>query len=84
VLVAEVKGEKRGLRKGKKEGIEIGEERGEKRGLKKGREEGIGIGEERGEKNKAIEMAKVMKKDKKSVEEIQKYTQLTEVEIHKL
>jgi len=80
VQVAEVKGERRGLRKGKKEGIGIGEERGEKKGFRKGEESGL----EKGEKNKTIEIAKAMKKDKKSVEEIQKYTQLTEAEIQKL
>jgi len=88
VQVAEVKGERRGLRKGKKEGEERGLKKGKVEGIEIGEErglkKGIGIGEERGEKNKAIEMAKAMKKDKKSVEEIQKYTQLTKVEIQKL
>jgi len=39
---------------------------------------------EEGEKSKAIEMARAMKKDKKSIEEIQKYTQLPIEEIEKL
>ncbi|MBL1277026.1 MAG: hypothetical protein COB30_013150 [Ectothiorhodospiraceae bacterium] len=73
-------GERRGLTKGKKEGIGIGEERGEKKGFRKGEESGL----KKGENKKAIEMAKAMKIDKKSVEEIQKYTQLTEAEIQKL
>jgi len=64
------------LKKGKVEGVEIGE----KKSFRKGEESGL----EKGEKNKTIEIAKAMKKDKKSVEEIQKYTQLTEVEIQKL
>ncbi|MBL1274451.1 MAG: hypothetical protein COB30_000005, partial [Ectothiorhodospiraceae bacterium] len=100
VEMAEVKGERRGEKKGKKEGIEIGQERGVKKGkvegIEIGREEGIGIGEkkgfrkgeesglEKGRKVEKIEMAKAMKKDKKSVEEIQKYTQLTKAEIQKL
>ncbi len=48
------------------------------------RSEGIEIGEEKGRKEEKIEMAKLMKKDKKSTEEIQKYTQLSLEEIQKL
>jgi len=76
VQMADVKGERRGLRKGKKEGIGIGEERGEKKGYKKGERVGVKKGK--------VEMAKAMKKDKKPVEEIQKYTQLTKADIQAL
>jgi|GEM_PF-3173810 len=53
-------------------------------GKAEGVQEGIEIGEEKGEKKKAVEMAKRMRKDNKTTEEIQKYTQLSIEEIRKL
>ncbi len=45
-----------------------------------GKKEGL----QEGEKRKAVEMARAMKKDEKSIEEIQKYTELSAKEIKKL
>ena len=51
---------------------------------KEGIEEGIREGQKKGEYEKALEMARVMKKDGLSVSVISKYTQLSEEEIGKL
>lgn len=54
--------EKKGLERGLKIGREEGFEKGEETGLKKGRQEGWKEGRKEGELNKAIQMAKVLKK----------------------
>jgi DNA repair protein RadC len=78
------------LAKSKKYALQYKEEA--ERLMKKGREEGIKIGEERGLKKgqelgavqKAIQMAKVMKKDGRTIEEIMRYTSLSRRQIGKL
>ncbi len=60
------------------------EKRGEKKGLKKGVKIGKQIGEEIGIKKKAIEMAKIMKNDGRTIEEIMRYTKLSKEQIEKL
>jgi DNA repair protein RadC len=64
----------------KKEFQQIGEVLGEKKGLEKGIKKGL----KEGEKKKAVEMAKMMKKESESVEKISKYTGLPQEEIEKL
>ncbi len=58
----------------------IGRKEGEKIGIKKGEERGL----KKGELNKAIEMAKVMKQDGRTMEEIMRYTKLSKEQIEKL
>jgi DNA repair protein RadC len=67
----------------KKEEARIKKE-AEKIGHERGREEGIEVGERRGELKKAFEMAKVMKEDGKTDEEIMRYTKLTKRQIERL
>ena len=55
-----------------------------KEGKQEGIEEGIREGQKKGEYEKALEMARVMKKDGLSVSVISKYTQLSEEEIGRL
>ncbi len=50
------------MRKGREEGIRIGLEKGEEVGIKKGEKIGIKKGQELGAEQKAIQMAKVLKK----------------------
>ena len=57
---------------------------GEKKGLKKGQVKGVKIGKKLGHIEKAIEMAKIMKKDGKTSEEIMRYTKLSKRQIEKL
>ena len=52
--------------------LQYAEEKGEKRG------------EEKGERKKAIQLAKLMLKDGKDIEEIQKYTGLTKEELDEI
>jgi DNA repair protein RadC len=60
------------------------EERIEKRGEKKGVKKGVEIGKQIGETKKAIEMAKIMKNDGRTIEEIMRYTKLSKEQIEKL
>jgi DNA repair protein RadC len=53
---------------------------GVKIGRKEGREEGVKIGATQ----KAIQMAKIMKKDGRKIEEIMRYTRLSKMQIEKL
>ena len=53
-------------------------------GIKIGVKEGKKVGLKEGAKDKAIEMAKVMKKEGEQVEKISKYTGLSKEEIEKL
>ena len=61
-----------------------GEEKGKEEGREEGRAEGRAEGRTEGEKKKAVEMAKVMKKEGEPVEKISKYTALSKEEIEKL
>ncbi len=56
----------------------------EERIKKIGRKEGVKIGKKMGHLEKAIHMAKIMKKDGKTVEEIMRYTKLSKEQIEKL
>ncbi len=60
--------------------VKEGEERGEKRGEKKGREEG----ERTGRYGERMGIAAEMLRDKKSDDEVKKYTRLTSEEIKEL
>jgi len=77
---AREEGEKKGLEKG----VDVGVKQGRKEGLKEGVEKGKKSGIKKGKKEEKIEIAKDMKADGKSLEEIIKYTKLTQKEIEKL
>ena len=62
----------------------LGKKEGKKEGVKIGKQIGVKIGEERGLKKKAIEMAKIMKNDGRTIEEIMRYTKLSKEQIEKL
>jgi hypothetical protein len=49
-----------------------------------GRKEGERIGLKKGELNKAVQMAKIMKKEGRKIEEIIRYTKLKKAQIEKL
>lgn len=59
-------------------------ENAKEEGVQEGRRQGIKEGEKRGERISKLEIAKKMKKDKISVEQIQKFTSLTVEEIAQL
>ena len=79
---------KEALRIGKEEGLKEGKQIGLERGIKKGKKEGLKEGEKKGKKigeqNKAIKMAKKMKRDGLPIDMILKYTLLTKKEIDQL
>ena len=64
--------------------VEEGREEGREEGIAIGEERGIVIGEERGKFEKALEMARKMKKDGLSIEVISNYTGLSKEEIEGL
>ena len=59
-------------------------EEGMQEGIRQGKEEGIKEGEKRGERTSKLEIAKKMKEEKISVEQIKKFTGLTATEIEQL
>lgn len=67
-----------------KTGYDRGFEQGVKDGVEKGIEKGIEQGIQQGSKQREIEIAKEMKKQNYTIEEIQKITNLTKEEIEKL
>ncbi len=72
------------LRKGREEGIKIGEERGLEKGRFEGKKEGEKIGIKKGELNKAIQMARSMKKKGVDVKLIADVSKLSISQIQKL
>jgi DNA repair protein RadC len=78
------KGRKEGWLEGKKEGLEEGLEKGRKEGRKEGEELGIKKGQELGAVQKAIQMAKVLKKKGVDVNLIAAASGLSEKQIKKL
>ena len=74
----------RGFEQGVKDGIEQGVEQGVEQGIKQGIEQGIEQGIQQGSKQREIEIAKEMKKQNYSMDEIQKITKLTKEEIENL
>ena len=64
--------------------IKAKSEKAKKQGEKRGEERGRKEGEQKGKKDKAIEMAKVMKKNGEPIEKIIEYTKLTKAEINQL
>ncbi len=69
-----------GWKEGRKEGLKEGEEIGEKKGFEKGEEAGV----KKGVLQNAVEMAKIMKKDGRTIAEIMRYTRLSRRQIGKL
>ena len=63
---------------------EKGEAEGRAKGMVEGRAKGMAEGMAEGERKTKIEMAKLMLKDNKDVEEIKKYTGLTEEELENI
>ncbi len=82
-LLAELAKSEKYVLKYKKEEERLKKE-GEKKGLQKGEERGLKKGREMGHLEKAIEMAKIMKKDGRTSEEIMRYTKLSKRQIEKL
>jgi DNA repair protein RadC len=82
-LLAELSKSEKYVLKYKKEEERLKKE-GEKKGVQKGRKEGEKAGLKKGAKLKAVEMAKIMKKDGKTSEEIIRYTKLSKRQIEKL
>ena len=77
-------GVKIGLKIGRVEGEEVGIKKGEERGLKKGKKIGVKEGQELGAVQKAIQMAKVLKKQGVEVKLIAKASGLSLEQIKKL
>ena len=75
-----IRDEKNGLRHAREEGLKEGIEKGIEEGIK----QGIGQGIEQGAKQQKAEIAKEMKKQNYTNEEIQKITKLTKEEIENL
>ena len=81
------KGIEEGRKEGIKEGIEEGKKEGREEGIKKGREEGLKEGIEKGKKEALKKYEQVILKMYKSdvkIEDICKFTELTEEEINKI
>jgi predicted transposase YdaD len=72
------------MQKGREEGIKIGLQKGEERGLEKGKKIGIKEGQELGAVQKAIQMAKGMKKKGIDVKVIAEVSKLSISQIRKL
>jgi DNA repair protein RadC len=81
-LEAKLRKEAENIREeGKKEGLKAGKELGIKIGTEKGLKEGEKKGKVAGEKQKALEVAKFMKKQGEPMEKIMLYTGLSEVDV---
>ena len=75
---------KTGYDRGLEQGIKDGFEKGIKEGIEQGLEQGIEQGSEQGSQQQQLEIAKEMKNQNYTNEEIQKITKLSKEEIEKL